>query len=503
MSFEPSKYQRAIFEFVRGGAGNAIIQAVAGSGKTTTIVEALRYTSGNVLFCAFNKAIVNELEARVPRHVKVKTLHSIGYGILRRNIEAKTFRVDNDKLRGIVRQVLDADDNRSRGYGVSSRGQEALVMRLVGLCQSCLLLGTPDDIDWVADHYDVDTNSASLDTLSDWVQEVIQRSTKLADQGVVDFNDMIYMPALRLGKGWRAWTYDWIFVDEAQDLSTAQRIILEHMLAPNGRLVAVGDEAQSIYGFRGADVDSMPKLKEHFGCAELPLSVCYRCPAGHVDLAKALVPQIEAAPNAQPGTIATISPAQLVDTLQSGDLVMCRRNAPLIGHALAVIAAGKKAVVKGRDIGTGLINLVRKMDVASIDEFLPALDRYVGREVRRLREREKEAQAQSLEDRRDCLYILARGLDTTRELVAQIERVFSDDVYGIVFSSVHRAKGLEADNTYILEYERMPMRWRGQRDWQYRQEVNIQYVALTRAKKALHFVVGDAGQSATEGEAQQ
>ena len=67
MTFKASAYQQAIFQFITYGNGNAVIDAVAGSGKSTTIVNALKLIPQNksVLFLAFNKAIVEELKLKV------------------------------------------------------------------------------------------------------------------------------------------------------------------------------------------------------------------------------------------------------------------------------------------------------------------------------------------------------------------------------------------------------------------------------------------------------
>ena len=68
---EPSKYQKAIYKWIQKNKGNVIIQAVAGSGKTTTIIEASKLlpTDKSCIFLAFNKAIANELKTRLPSNV--------------------------------------------------------------------------------------------------------------------------------------------------------------------------------------------------------------------------------------------------------------------------------------------------------------------------------------------------------------------------------------------------------------------------------------------------
>ena len=80
--FKPSAYQQAIFAFITNGRGNGIVNAVAGSGKTTTLVKAAELLStASSLFVAFNKHIATELNERLEgTDMTARTVHSIGYG---------------------------------------------------------------------------------------------------------------------------------------------------------------------------------------------------------------------------------------------------------------------------------------------------------------------------------------------------------------------------------------------------------------------------------------
>ena len=83
---EYSDYQKAIFKEVEFGSSNLVINAVAGSGKTTTIVECckrLRCPSHDVKFLAFNKAIVDELETKIGKYADVSTMHSFALSIIK------------------------------------------------------------------------------------------------------------------------------------------------------------------------------------------------------------------------------------------------------------------------------------------------------------------------------------------------------------------------------------------------------------------------------------
>ena len=81
-----SKMQEAIFAEVEHGDGHLVIQALAGTGKTATIVEALKHVEQRetCTFTAFNKVIADELRSRVTGSVRVSTLHSMGFSAVRR-----------------------------------------------------------------------------------------------------------------------------------------------------------------------------------------------------------------------------------------------------------------------------------------------------------------------------------------------------------------------------------------------------------------------------------
>ncbi|MBP5457407.1 MAG: AAA family ATPase, partial [Paludibacteraceae bacterium] len=90
LGYEPSQYQLDVFEHIVHGQGNAVIRAVAGAGKTSTIVAAMKLVpkTKKCLFIAFNRSIVEELTNRLSGYTNctIKTIHSLGLQIVRRNI---------------------------------------------------------------------------------------------------------------------------------------------------------------------------------------------------------------------------------------------------------------------------------------------------------------------------------------------------------------------------------------------------------------------------------
>jgi DNA helicase-2/ATP-dependent DNA helicase PcrA len=127
--FIPSKYQKEIFNFILKDTRNAVISAVAGSGKTTTLLKALDTIPDDktVLFLAFNKSISEELSRRVPENKKnifVKTVHGYGYTTLRQRNDPK---MDDKKYRkllwGIIYFLNGKDENTILSYGFDAQHQ--------------------------------------------------------------------------------------------------------------------------------------------------------------------------------------------------------------------------------------------------------------------------------------------------------------------------------------------------------------------------------------------
>jgi len=477
--FIPSVYQQAIFDYIQDKNGtDAVIEAVAGSGKTTTIVEALKYTSGRVVFCAFNKRIADELRTRAPAHVKCCTLHSLGFAALRNALPHKP-EVDDDKKMSIAKELLPADED----FYV-----RVSLVKVASLVQATLT--EPTDVaavNSIIDRYDIDLNGGGpkvLAALPRMIELCASRTT------VIDYDDMCWLVvALNLPME----KFDWVLIDESQDLNVVQQELVLRSVNEYGRIIAVGDRNQSIYGFRGADTEAIPNLIARLNEPKiLPLSITYRCPVEHVKLARQFVPQLEAAPNAIAGEVLNITKGQLFERAKDGDLVLCRINAPLVDVCYSLIRQGKKAVIVGRDIGKGLAQLIDKMKARDIHDLLAKLRDYRWAEVAKLEAAGKSNRAAGLSDRIDTITALCDGVGDITTLKAKIDSIFTDDVKGIALSSVHRAKGLESDTIFILEPQLMPFP-KAKLPWEAQQEKNIQYVAYTRAKKVLAFVTKDGG----------
>lgn len=478
----PSKYQEAIFNHIENTDRSLIVRATAGSGKSWTLRRGLDYTTGKVGITAFNRPIAQEMKKMVPPHVEVGTLHSFGLKIIRKNM--RNVEVYDKKTSDICKDVC------RDAMGSYDRGQVYTVERIAQMAKSALLTAPDIDdetIEEIVERYGFDLKNTPVSMMTSFVRSVLHRCLEL--QNCIDYDDMIWLPAIMLHRGeWEGLRFPTLFVDEAQDLNSSQMELVANMIGPKGRIIAVGDDRQAIYGWRGANSDALNQLKARFDAVELPLSICYRCPSTHLDLARTIVPTIEPSPTAIPGTIETVSREKLASIVRSSDLVLCRTNGPLVSLAFELIRQGVKATVRGRDIGKGLEALINKSRKTTTIELSTWLSEYRAREVLRLRESEQEQQAISLEDKVDCLFALMDTAHSTVELKAKIETLFSDNVQGVVLSSIHRAKGLESDRIFVLDWDRMPMVWKRQTPEQLEQETNLQFIALTRSRSELYFI---------------
>lgn len=476
-----SSYQKAIFKFVKSGKGNAIVEAVAGSGKTTTIVEAFKYVEGSSVFLAFNKAIASELATK---GLNAKTFHSLCFGPV---LSAKKGRVlDQDKTRKIFKNVY-PDQKQQDMYSF-------FVCRLVGLGKQigidCLLPNTVENWQGIVDHHnlELDSEDANVDTAIAMAMNVLPESN--AHLHFVDFDDMLYLAVkekVNLPK------FRNVFVDEAQDTNRIQREILRKIMRKDkggARIIAVGDPHQAIYGFRGADSDSMSLIERDFNCVRLPLTVSYRCPQAVVAHARNWVSHIEFAPDAPAGEVRDLREQWKNEDFSASDMVVCRTTRPLIALGYSMLKARKPFYIMGRDIGQNLRKLVERQKARTIDTLEEKLQNWARREIEKAMKRDDIGKVEQIQDKLDAIMMLVQSLPenarTVNEVCRTIDLLFEEKRNATVLCTIHKSKGLEADRVWWLNSSQCPAKWA--QGWQFKQEENLCYVATTRAKVQLNLI---------------
>jgi hypothetical protein len=366
----------------------------------------------------------------------------------------------------------------------------------------------------LCEHFNYDTAledvDIPIDAAIDLAIELLTRSNQTL--AMIDFDDMIYLPLLLNA---RLPTSANVVIDEAQDISATRRELAFRMLAPNGRMIAVGDEFQAIYGFTGADHRSLSNLARRCDPVRLPLTICWRCDSAIIASAQLHVPDIVARPNAAEGLVRTTSYTWLVDGMNGllppekfpaasapalGDAILCRMNRPNVSMALALLRSGRPARIEGRDIGRRILEHVKAAEpmyaFRDCSELLDAVSSWGAQEVARLAAKQRVSAAAMLEDEVGCCEVLLeRCIEQSGEGYSDLEwliqSLFDDDLppsSTITLSSIHKAKGREWPRVFILGYTDYMPHHMARQPWEKQTERNLQYVAKTRAERELVII---------------
>jgi hypothetical protein len=515
-----------------GGPPHVEVGALAGTGKTTTLVEGMKSQrelpskitpspqqetiweqlklgrSDTVMFGAFGHDIAATLKRKLAEcgldkaRCEAKTMHGMGYrACIKAGLDVQQEEPSENNDQRLVCELLNTTPMQLR------KDKPLLLMasaKLAGLCKLNLKEPTHEELDLLASYYDVDTGT-EIDKMVvyDLVPKVLERAKE--PRGSISFDDMVWLPnVLNL----RMWKNDLFLGDEVQDWNLAQQGIAKRS---GYRLVLCGDEHQSIFGFAGADVQAMTRLREELGKEPrghicLPLTVTRRCGKAIVEEAKQYVPSFEAHPDNPEGEVrSALYPIQpdgfqktkvvpdkdtYLPLVQDGDMVLCRTNAPLVSQCFKQIGLGRRAHILGRKIGQGLVALVEKLKASSVNDLITKLEGWKDKEVgmENAKKFPSESRLQGLQDKYDCVVTFCRDACTPADVVHRINSIFTDDGRGgIQHSSIHKAKGLEAQRVFFLQpavvFSRPP-----KTAWEQQQEDNLQYVAITRAIGSLTYV---------------
>jgi superfamily I DNA/RNA helicase len=476
-----SKYQIDIYNEFRNTDNNINISAVAGSGKTTVLLELLKFVPADktAIFLAFNNSIVDELKDRVEqrRGIEVMTIHSYGWRSILSHYGSKV-KMNPNKCIAKTELMLKKHDEIlavKRGYFFY------IIPKILDLMRCTLCKPNKEDIEKLSNYYDLNVGSDEINMAIEAFNILVK------DKSQFDFMDMIYQPIvdnrIRLKK------YDYVFCDESQDFSEAQQEMIKLSLNRKGRLITVGDRNQSIYGFAGADNNSYDKLSVLNGTSvSMPLSVSYRCAKNIVLEAQKIVPEIKYSEDAEDGIVKQGS----LRNIQQGDWILCRNLKPLIQTYLWLMKNKVKSKIKGKDIGEGVLGLINKTGTKTLRGLIAMLDIERNRLLKKLKKRgikhpSLHPKMELLNQRVDVIKCLIGEVNNVSQLKALIKGIFSDDIKGIMLSTIHKSKGLENDKIFFLCPELIPSKYCTQ-DWQYEQEQNLKYVCITRAKKELIYV---------------
>lgn len=545
----PTKSQQKIYEFIEHGQGNGIIDAVAGAGKTTTLMGCVMHIPNvdDAIYCAFNTSIRAELQKKfrkAKKNVRVCTIHSLGFQILRAirkfDLNDKKYNdiindpnffdslvPDIDRILGFhnlptVRELKHLQDMSKtldwEGKNQLNEGQQyvhKIIGKLLDINNKYRCTLEEDNLecyDAMVRHFEIFAPEEVQcnyykDELACYFrthQKLLREGNSIAiSHGIIDYTDQLYLPfAMNLTSKNK---YGFVFVDECQDLSKAQLYVIKQYLRENGRLLAVGDPYQSIYGFAGADHMSFQRVKDTFECTRLALTDCFRCPRSVIRLVQSIRPDIKGFKE-NAGAIYKIQSRDVVRNIKEGDLVICRTHKPLLALALKLITKGFKVRIHPDELQKFMgdykhnftpIETRKILTDDMINAFFENIsDRNEKRIVKEIQNADSIIQGilikEAVDEMKGTLSFLKKKyfdwhLNTIETILTKLKHILSySGDEAIKISSIHRAKGLENDRVFILDYNKLP--YKRAQEWECIQEQNLHYVAITRSKEELYLV---------------
>lgn len=529
--------QLAAVSWITQSSGNLILEAVAGSGKTFTIIEMLIainhvFPSARSALMSFNAKVRDELKERVRskniRNTEVNTVHGFAFTAFKQHFGPR--KPNSYKLSDLLDPIL-------KSYKLTYKFSPPICQAVSIAKDTGMELFFPNtSAEWkkLIDYHDIswDDEKLPLGSFINLCADLFRLSTQNTDK--IDFSDMIWMP---LKHNLTFPQFDFVFIDEAQDTNATRREVAKRMLkrdgvsagiineyelfgsqesgngngpteaeykvalSKTGRLIAVGDRHQAIYGFTGADNDALDILKKEFNAAELPLSTCFRCSKAVIRHAQSIVPHIQPRPLAIEGAVNLQMPEYNFhnNLFNSGkehhfqtSAILCRKNAPLVSLAFQLLTKQIPCRIEGRDIGQELIRLCKKHSEANFTKQQLSLN--LSKHLREQATKLTPFKYDLLSDKITAINSILQlsFITSVQQLYSEIEKVFSDydptKPPRLTLSSVHKSKGLEWPTVYLLGRNAwMPSKLATQ-PWMEEQEQNLIYVAITRAKETLYEI---------------
>ncbi len=289
------------YEAVTSPPGQALVIAGAGSGKTRTLTYRVAWLLDNgiqpesILLLTFTNKAAREMQHRVQELVTQDatriwggTFHSIGNRILRYNAERLGYRkgfsiMDREDQKDLMETVLGSSGIDTTTY----RFPKAEVLGDIFSLADNTLCGLKEIINTRYPYFEeVASGILKMRTL---YQE------KKLETNCMDFDDLLALTVKLLEENedllerYRH-QFEFVLVDEYQDTNSLQCRMVELLTGPQGNLMVVGDDAQSIYSWRGADVSNILEFDQHWPRARVhKIEVNYRSVPEVLNLANAAI----------------------------------------------------------------------------------------------------------------------------------------------------------------------------------------------------------------------
>ena len=545
MNFKPSTYQQDILDFfLNNPQSNMLVNALAGSGKSTTACMLSEHSKTSDLYIAFNASVVEEFKKKIKNpKTKVMTMHSLAYSIMLYNVEQES-KDSGEKPKGFGSQrskrtvsldnfkphkILDEEITKRYGRYIEFAKRVFLKDNYVNLYNLCRLtltdMSSNKDVSrLINDHVlflyygDEGYSAPDISEITSTLKILDTKSKQQFEtQGVIDFTDMLWITFNKLKyDNWEVpyWAlYTNIYCDEVQDFSNIQLNFLKFIKRTKGRYVFIGDFHQAIYNFAGANAQAFNQIPKMFAPVEtFDLPICYRCAKSHLSrVNREYGIPILPCDNAPMGFVKTIDKNKISEYAKAGDMVISRKNkwiaevvldlarngTPIFIEDKEMVGAIKRQILSSKCTSVGTLEKFLQKVISNYNkklfEIVSKNVREGGHEEERL---EAVAETNSKIDNTSFLLEILEGYlenhassDSVSKFSNFIDKLLNTTPSPncIRLCSIHKAKGLEATNVFVLNEAKINYDFRNSKE-QNIQEKNLSYIATTRAKEGLYLV---------------
>ena len=476
--FKPTDEQKSIVDLYASTSSHILVIARAGAAKTTTLCLLADATpqERSGLALAFNVSMKKELAERLPSNFECMTLNGLGHRVWGKFL-GKRLRLEKTKVYHTLRAVIEELDDKKDQDAIWENFSE--IRMCIEKAKNAGFVPGPlpqafrplcSEIEFFESILDIETDELERDVII----EVCRRSFADARQGIIDFADQLLCPAIA---GCSFPHFNEVFVDEAQDLGPIEHKLIKKLVRKGTRLVAVGDPLQAIYGFRGADTESIQTFESNFAMEKRKLTLTFRCGERLVANAQWRAPDLRAANGLAPGEV--LRPDKMgFDDIPDHSAVICRNNAPIFALAIRLLRDGRYPELLGRDIVKAVVAKMKKLGKTSLKRSEAEASLRGWHAAQKARQRDHRLLADTVA----CMNIFLAETETLGDAIKFAESLEQRSGH-IKLCTGHRAKGLEFDEVFFLDPQLINKK--------YEQDLNLQYVIETRAKRRLTYVTSE------------
>ena len=545
MNFKPSTYQQDILDFfLNNPQSNMLVNALAGSGKSTTACMLSEHSKTSDLYIAFNASVVEEFKKKIKNpKTKVMTMHSLAYSIMLYNVEQES-KDSGEKPKGFGSQrskrtvsldnfkphkILDEEITKRYGRYIEFAKRVFLKDNYVNLYNLCRLtltdMSSNKDVSRLIDDHvlflyygDEGYSAPDISEITSTLKILDTKSRQQFEtQGVIDFTDMLWITFNKLKyDNWEVpyWAlYTNIYCDEVQDFSNIQLNFLKFIKRTKGRYVFIGDFHQAIYNFAGANAQAFNQIPKMFAPVEtFDLPICYRCAKSHLSrVNREYGIPILPCDDAPLGFVKTIDKNKISEYAKAGDMVISRKNKWIAEVVLDLARNGTPIFIEDKEMVVAIKRQILSSKCTSVGALKKFLQKVISNYNKKLFEivsknareggHEEEhleavAETNSKIDNTSFLLEILKGYLENHASSDSISKFsnFIDKLLNTTPSpncvrlcSIHKAKGLEATNIFVLNEAKINYDFRNSKE-QNIQEKNLSYIATTRAKEGLYLV---------------